>query len=125
MKKWPLLLAVLATPVLLAPTFDTAYAGQSMSRLGDLTSLETIASNTLVLVDKGDFKAAKKRITDFETAWDKAEPAMRPKNIDEWGVIDDAADAAITSLRASKPNAADAKTTVSALIGTLKNPIAD
>ncbi|WP_428423409.1 hypothetical protein [Pararhizobium sp.] len=125
MKKWPLLVALLATPVLLSPTLPVAYAGQLTSKLGDLSSLETIASDTLVLVDKGDFKAAKKRITDFETAWDKAEPTMRPKNIDEWGVIDDAADAAITSLRTSKPKAADAKTTVSALIDTLKNPVAD
>lgn len=125
MKKWPLLVALLATPVFLSQTFDTAYAGQSIGKLGNLTPLETIASDTLVLVDKGDLEAAKKRITDFETAWDKAEPTMRPKNIDEWGVIDDAADAAITSLRASKPKVADAKTTVLALIDTLKNPVAD
>jgi hypothetical protein len=125
MKKWPLLVALLATPVFLSPILNVAFAGQPMGPLGDLTSLETIASDTLVLVDKGDLKAARKRITDFETAWDKAEPTMRPKNIDEWGVIDDAADAAITSLRTGKPKATDVTATVSALIDTLKNPVAD
>lgn len=125
MKKWPFLVALLATPIFLNPMIDVAHAGQPMSPLGDLTSLETIASDTLKLVDKGDLKDAQKRITDFETAWDKAEPTMRPKNIVDWGVIDDAADAAITSLRERKPKAADAKTTVSALIDTLKNPVAD
>ncbi len=41
---------------------------------------ETIAADTLVLVDEGNMKAAEKRITDFETAWDEAEPSLYPKD---------------------------------------------
>ena len=127
MKKWLLPLALIAAPVSLYPTLSitSAYAAQQTSELGDLTSFETVVNDTLVLVDKGELKAARKRIKDFETAWDKAEPTLRPKNKDKWGVIDDAADAAIASLRARKPSAADAQTTVSALIDALKNPTAE
>lgn len=107
----------LAPAVVLAP----AYAA-TQSALGDLSSFATIAKDTLTLVEKGDLAAAEKRITDFETAWDKAQPKLRPLSHAEWGVIDDAADAAIGSLRAKKPNAADAKKTVLGLISALDNP---
>ncbi|MCD7111503.1 hypothetical protein LRX75_20925 [Rhizobium sp. DKSPLA3] len=124
MKKWPLLVALLATPLFLAPITELAYAAAVMSKLGDLAPFEKMASDTLVLIDKGDLGGARERITEFETAWDNAEPTMRPKNVDEWSVIDDAADAAISSLRANKPKAANAKATVAALIHALASPAA-
>lgn len=118
MKKWLMPLALVAATV----AATSAFAD---SKLGDLSSFEAIANDTLVLVDKGDLPGAEKRITDFETAWDKAEPKLYSKNKPEWSAIDDAADAAIGSLRAGKPDAMDAQKTVSALIDTLKHPVAE
>lgn len=111
----------------LTPILATALATSAMAdgKLGDLAAFETIAKDTLVLVDKGDLKGAEKRITDFETAWDQAQPTLRPKDKGEWGVIDDAADAAIGSLRASSPDATDAQKTVSALIDAIRHPVAE
>lgn len=127
MKKWLLPLALIAAPILLPTTLSAsaANAAQQTAELGDLSAFETIAHDTLVLVDKGEMKAAKKRITDFESAWDKAESTLYPKNKAEWSVIDDAADAAISALRAKKPDPMDAQRSVSALIDTLKYPVAE
>jgi hypothetical protein len=127
MKKWLLPLALVAAPVLLSTTLTAsgAYAAQQTGELGDLRSFETIANDTLVLVDKGEMKSAAKRITDFETAWDKAEPTLFARNKDAWSVVDDAADAAIGALRAKKPSEIQAQMTVSALIDTLKHPVAE
>lgn len=118
MKKW-------LTPAVVAAAAILATSAMAAGKLGDLSKFETIANDTLVLVDKGDLKAAAKRITDFESAWDEAEPTLRPKNKGEWGVIDDAADAAIESLRAKSPSAPDAQKTVSALIDTIRHPVAE
>lgn len=90
--------------------------------LGDLSGLKTIAEDVQGISAKGDFVAAEKRITDFETLWDKDEDTMRPLNEAAWGNVDDAADAAIHSLRTDKPQAADVATAVTGLIATLDNP---
>jgi hypothetical protein len=124
MKKWLLPLALVAT-LTVNFTGTASHAAEKMSALGDLSSFEMIAHDTLVLVDKGEMKAARKRITDFESAWDKAEKTLYPKSKSEWSVIDDAADAAISALRTKKPNPMDAQKTVSALIDTLKHPVAE
>lgn len=118
MKKWRVPITLMAVSVF-------AVSALAESKLGDLSSFETIANDTLVLVDKGDLKGAEKRITDFESAWDKAEPTLRPMDKDAWGVIDDAADAAIESLRARPAKATKAQKTVSALIDTLRHPVAE
>ncbi len=107
------------------PLTSATLALAASSKLGDMGSFETIASDTLVLVDEGDMKAAEKRITDFETAWDEAEPSLYPKDKAAWSTVDDAADAAISSLRASQPDSVQAQKTVSALVETLKNPAAN
>jgi hypothetical protein len=118
MQKWLLPAALASITALAAPA-------TAASKLGDLTKFEKIAHDTLVLVDKGDLKAAEKRITNFESAWDKAEPKLRPKDKNAWGVIDDAADAAIASLRSKTASAPDAQKTVSALVDTIRNPSAE
>jgi hypothetical protein len=117
MKSWMIPLAVLIPMLVAGPV----VAG---SDLGDMTSFEKIASETLLLVDRGDLKAAEKRITDFETAWDEAEHALYPKDKDAWSAVDDSADAAISSLRAGHPDQVAAQKAVSALIDTLRDPAA-
>jgi thiamine pyrophosphokinase len=90
--------------------------------LGDLSSFDAIAKETLTLVEKGDLVSAEKRITDFETAWDKAEHELYHKDKTAWGVVDDAADRAISSLTAKRPTQANAKLAVAGLVAAIQNP---
>lgn len=123
MKKLLIALALLSMPVAAAPWLITpSYAAATATELGDLSALRTIAADTLDLIAKGDMAAATARITDFETAWDADASRLRALSAEKWGVIDDASDAAITSLRSSPPVAADATAAVTVLIAALDNP---
>lgn len=95
---------------------------QTEASLGDLTALKTIAADVEKIAATGDLAAAQTRITDFETEWDKDEASMRPLNQAAWGNIDDAADAAIHSLRATTPDAASVTESVKGLLAVLDNP---
>jgi len=117
MKSWLIPLAVVVP-------MGVAGSAMAASTLGDMATFEAIASDTLLFVDKGDMKGAEKRITDFETAWVDAESSLYPKDKAAWSTIDDAADAAISSLRAGSPDPVEAQKTVSALLDTLKDPSA-
>lgn len=66
--------------------------------------------------------AAEKRITDFETAWDDAEPTLRPMDTNAWGNVDQAADHALKALRSSTPVSADVTATLAALAASLDIP---
>ena len=90
--------------------------------LGDLSKLKSIAQDVQSIAVKGDLVAAEKRITDFETLWDKDEETMRPLNEAAWGNIDDAADTAIHSLRTDQPKADEVATAVKGLIATIDDP---
>ena len=90
--------------------------------LGDLSDLKSIAQDVQSIAAKGDLVEAEKRITDFETLWDKEEETMRPLNEAAWGNIDDAADTAIHSLRTDQPKADEVAIAVKALIATIDNP---
>ncbi|CAN7635502.1 hypothetical protein LJR098_006125 [Rhizobium sp. LjRoot98] len=102
----------------------TAVAATMVSDLGDLTNFKTMARDTLELVAKGDLAKAEKRSTDFEIAWDEKEPTLYLMNKTEWDVIDDAADAAIGSLRQSSPDASGAEQAVTGLLNALDDPTA-
>ncbi len=66
--------------------------------------------------------AAEKRITDFETLWDQAEPTLRPMNKDAWSNVDGASDGALKVLRSKSPDAAKIKTRLEALLAALTDP---
>ncbi|MFW8588765.1 hypothetical protein ACOJBM_39925 [Rhizobium beringeri] len=90
--------------------------------LGDLSSFKTIIADVQALVSKGDLSAAARRITDYETAWDQAETAIRPLNPNGWNNIDAASDAALKALRQSAPSADKVNKTLAALTAVLNNP---
>ena len=127
MKQFLLASTLIAVPVaaftlfnvLLQPATASVAGGAS---LGDLTPLKTIVSDVEKIAATGDLAAAQTRITDFETAWDDDEPAMRPLNADAWGNVDMAADAALKALRAGTPQADKVNATLTALMASLDDP---
>ena len=90
--------------------------------LGDLSSLQAIVTDVQAIAGTGDFVKAEKRITDFETLWDKDEASLKPMNKKAWHHVDDASDAALKALRTKKPEASEVAGTLTALSAALANP---
>jgi hypothetical protein len=121
MKKLLLVLALAAAPACLLPALPV-LAAVVATELGDMGNFHTIVADTLTLAQAGDLAGAEKRITDFESAWDKAAAALRPLSVDKWTTIDHAADAAIEGLRAGSPDAAAVEQSLNGLLATLDDP---
>jgi hypothetical protein len=102
--------------------FNTAAAVAGTAALGDLSAMITAVKDTQAIADKGDLVAAEKRITDYETLWDDAEPTLRPMNKDAWSNVDSASDGALKALRSKAPDAAKIKATLAALLAALVDP---
>ena len=86
------------------------------STIGDLQPYRAIAADPLKIVDKGDVAAARTRIKDLETSWDKAEATLKPKDPATWTMLDKMIDAALTDLRTPSPKTADCAASLRALI---------
>ncbi|MGO4908542.1 hypothetical protein ACEN2J_09450 [Pseudorhodobacter sp. W20_MBD10_FR17] len=120
MRNLMLSVALIAAPVavfsgfylMMAPAAAVQAATSAGPNLGDMSAFVTIINDVESISATGDFTAAEKRITDFESAWDEAAGTLRPINKAYWGNIDDAADAALSALRAKTPDA-------SSVVGTL------
>lgn len=84
--------------------------------MGDLKPLRAIVEDTQKIVQKGDLPAAKARIKDLETAWDKARADLKPKNPGAWDALDKLIDASLKQLRAEKPDAKGSADALSALL---------
>jgi len=120
-----LALVCLALPITAASSFAVpSYAAATITELGDLSPLTSIASDTLGLVGKGNMTAAAARITDFESAWDAEASTLRALSNDKWGIIDDASDRAIAAVRTNHPVASEATAAVTALVAVLESPTA-
>jgi hypothetical protein len=121
MKNLLLILAIATAPLSFGALSLPVLAAAS-SELGDMTNFHTIVADTLGIAQSGDLAGAEKRITDFETAWDKAAAALRPLSVDKWTRIDHAADAAIEGLRAGSPDPAAVVQSLNGLIAVLDDP---
>jgi uncharacterized membrane protein YkoI len=106
---------------------DAAKQAERLSgqALGDLSSFRTLAADTLAIVNTGNLARAKTRIKSLETNWDKAEAALRPRNPEQWRMIDKAIDAALAQLRADAPQAAASEEALQKLLAILDRPNQD
>jgi hypothetical protein len=120
---------LLAITLILVPV--TAFTGFQMyakndaaatAGLGDLSSLKAIIADVQAIAARGDLTAAAKRITDYESAWDEGEAAVRPLNPAYWGNTDQASDAALKALRESSLSTDKVRKTLAALMAVLNNP---
>ena len=89
--------------------------------LGDLSPFSRIASDSLVLVQRGDLQGAQERIKDLETAWHKAEEKMRPMSPDDWTAVDKSIDRALAKVRSGQPDQKECLTALKALISKLSS----
>ena len=110
MKQILLATALIALPVAAFTGFNMAFATPQSSAdaatgLGDMLAFTTIIADVQGMAATGDFAGAKARIKDFEIAWDANEKGLKPINPDLWGQIDEAADGALTAVRAAAPDA--------------------
>ena len=100
-------------------------SGSSTKPLGDLSAFRKIANDMLKLVRVGDMSGAKARAGDLETAWDNAQPRLKPMNTEKWTLMDNAIDDVLKKVRAVKPNNAESSGSLEsfvAVINTLDNP---
>ncbi len=96
-------------------------AAAAAAPLGDMTPFQAITTDVQADVGADNLAAASKRITDLETAWDKAQATLQPVNPNEWGYVDGAIDDALHALRVGTPDA----TTVNMALLSLQTALAD
>lgn len=114
-----MLLTPAAAPVATAAAAPTP----PVATLGDLSAFTAIVTDVQAIAVTGDLTAAEARITDLETAWDQAQPSLRPVNATAWGNVDGALDDALTALRSRTPDQATVDQTLAALQTALADPM--
>jgi len=102
-----------------APIAAAAPAAATGVSMGDLKPMRAIVEDTQKIVAKGDLAAAKTRIKDLETAWDKSRADMKPKNPAAWDELDKLIDASLKQLRAGKPEAKGSADALAALLAQI------
>ena len=123
MKKLLIALTFLTMPIV-ATSFgiQTVYAATTVSKLGDLSAMRKIVANTLVLVNANDVKGAIKRVTEFETAWDKNASRLKKLDAKTWKKIDGASDVALSTVRYPSATTDEMKKDLADLISALDDP---
>jgi len=105
------------------PVIDAMPAGQSAIAkfpAADVTEFRTIVADTQTKVQAGDQAGAVARITDLESAWDDAQDRLEPLDATGWGFIDGKIDHALKAVRASAPDPAKEKQTLTELSTALQ-----
>ncbi len=107
-----------------APVATAAAAPTpAVATLGDMAAFTSIVTDVQAIAATADLPAAEVRITDLETAWDQAQPALRPVNVTAWGSVDGALDDALTALRSRSPDPTTVDQTLAALQAALADPM--
>lgn len=124
MKRILVALGLLAAPLAAAPMVQPqpAAAALTVSKLGDLSDMRKIISDTLDLVEAGKNKEAAARITEYETAWDHNEKRLRALDTETWRKLDEASDVALSTVRYPSTTPDEMKADLKALIALLDNP---
>jgi hypothetical protein len=86
----------------------------------EVAKFRTIVQDTLAKVQAGDQTGATGRIKDLETAWDDDQATLQPMDKTAWQVLDGQIDSVLKSLRASTPDPATEKHTLTALLTALQ-----
>ncbi|MEV7416183.1 hypothetical protein [Streptomyces sp. NPDC089919] len=85
----------------------------------EIAKFRTLTADTLAKVEAGDPKAAKKRATDLESAWDEDQSTLEPENEQAWGFLDGEIDAVLEAVRAADPDRASEVKALDTLLTTL------
>ena len=70
----------------------------------------------------GDGLAARSRITDLETAWDKAEEKLQPMSPDNWTALDKSIDRALANVRTDQTECVTALKALISKLTSLRRP---
>ena len=97
----------------------TAAAGASQTKLGNLSNFRVIVQDTLDKLNAGDQAGATKRVDDLEREWDKAAAHLQPLDGKTWTLIDGNDDTVLRQLRASSPNLAAEKKSLTEMLAVL------
>ena len=103
-------------------TVEPSVAAPAASKLGDLSSMRSVVADTLTLVNANNTRSAIKRITEFETAWDKNAKRLKKLDPKAWKKLDEASDVALSTVRYPSATAEEMKKDLSDLIAALDNP---
>ncbi len=90
--------------------------------LGDMTPFASIVTDVQAMSASGDLPGARTRIKDLETAWDDAEPTLRPVDPVLWGNVDAAIDDALRTLRTGTIDPRKVAATLASLQAALADP---
>jgi uncharacterized membrane-anchored protein len=105
-----------------APVTTTPTPGQATANFpqAEVAKFRTIVQDTLAKVQAGDQTGATGRIKDLETAWDDDQATLQPLDKTAWQVLDGQIDSVLKALRASTPDPATEKHTLTALLTALQ-----
>jgi uncharacterized membrane-anchored protein len=105
-----------------APVTTTPTPGQATANFpqAEVAKFRTIVQDSLAKVQAGDQTGATGRIKDLETAWDDDQATLQPMDKTAWRVLDGQIDSVLKALRASTPDPATEKRTLTALLTALQ-----
>lgn len=103
------------------PASDMAPGASNPAQgtLGDLSGFRAIALDTLRIVQEGDFSAARKRMDELESSWNRAGPKLKRLAPEKWRKVDAAIDRAERELRFWRVRRTDSVQALQELVRTI------